>query len=82
MGVAEHGEQEQQGDQQVRQVDGEQHQALTQRLRARMLRLGEVVEQDVGQDGKQSSGHVGGVNNSRSPDPSAATCTDAKPNNI
>lgn len=78
VGVAEHGEQEQQWDQQVGQVDGEQRQALAQRLRPRVLRLGEVVEQDVGQDGKQSGGHVGGVDNGRSPDPSAATCTDAK----
>lgn len=73
VGVAEHGEQEQQWDQQVRQVDGEQHEALAQRLRARVLRLREVVEQDVGQDGKQSGGYVGGVDNGRSPDPSAAT---------
>lgn len=43
-----------------------------------MLRLGEVVEQDVGQDGKQSGGYVGGVDNGRSPDPSAATCREAK----
>lgn len=78
VGVAEHGEQQQQGDQQVGQVDGEQREALAQRLRARELRLGEVVEQDVGQDGKQSGGHVGGVDNGRSPDPSAATCTEAE----
>lgn len=78
VGVAEHGEQQQQWDQQVGQVDGEQHQALAQRLRARLLRLGEVVEQDVGQDGKQSGGYVGGVDNGRSSDPSAATCIEAK----
>lgn len=73
VGVVEHGEKNQKRYQQVRHVDGEQDQALALRPRPRMLRLGEIVEQDVRQDSKQSGGDVGGVDNRGSSYPSAAT---------
>lgn len=74
VGVVEHGEEDEERDQQVGQVDGEQDQALVLCLRAQVLRLGEVVEQDVCQDGKQGGCHMGGIDNCRSPYPFAATC--------
>lgn len=78
VGAAEHGVEDEERDQQVRQVYRQQRQALARRLRSRVLRLGEVVEQDVRQDGKQSRGYVGGVDNRRRPYPFAATCIGAK----
>lgn len=73
MGVVEHGEKNQKRYQQVRHVDREQDQALALCPRSQMLRLGEIVEQDVRKDGKQSGGDVGGVDNCRSSYPPAAT---------
>lgn len=43
-----------------------------------MLRLREIVEQDMRKDSKQGCSYVGGVDNGRSPYPFAATCTEAK----
>lgn len=78
VGVAEHGVENEERYQQVRQVYRQQRQALALRLRSRMLRLGEIVKQDVRQDGKQRRGYVGGVDNRRRPYPFAATCIEAK----
>jgi len=78
VGAGEHGEKNQQGYQQVRRVDREQNEALALRLRSQMLRRGEIVEQDVCEDGNQSCSDVGGVDNRRSPYPFAAPCTEAE----
>ena len=73
-GRDEHGEQQHQGYEQVRGVDGHQGPALSGGLRARVGLPGERVQQNVRQDRDQGGGHVCGVDDRRSPDPFASTC--------
>lgn len=71
-GGQQHGEEQQQRHQQVRDVDGGQQQALPRGPGTGVGFRGELMEKDVAQDGEQRGGHMDGVHDGRSPDPLTA----------
>lgn len=72
-GGEQHGEEQQQGHQQVGDVYGGQQPALLRRPGTRRRFPGKRMEKDVTQDGDQRGGSVGGVHDGGSPDPPTAT---------